>query len=343
MQLNKFLPALSVLVCFLSYSQSPHNTLKEELINTPQIKAPCDLKKISEKKQLPIIKIYGEQHSSPESQRLNENLTLEARRGQCVVGLEGVLCSNSQHILKDYIFSVTHREPIPGDQNRFFGIEDEISYCLSLLFKNHIEAKNYQQQGNLHALWRLSSKNKKDLVRYPFFREAFENFKKQETAQGFPHHSKLFINFLSNNFKEHPQESQKNIDKKLNEMFQELPKSLEAFTLSMIETIKTKRQKVPQYVPANLEKIAQDFFKSGDASLVKKTVILEWRNLIFAENILKQYCHALSKEKVPNSFDIVVGNLHVSGIEKLLKENFEGPLSSKIQTSYSAYNLNKAP
>jgi hypothetical protein len=341
MLLKKTILLSGFFLFFLSNGQTPHTLLKEELIITPQVKAPCDLKKISEKKELPTIKIYGERHSSPESQKLNENLTLEARRGQCVVGLEGVLCSNSQHILKDYIFSVTHREPIPGDQNRFFGIEDEISYCLAILFKNHTEAKKYQQQGNLNALAKLISKIKKDLDRYPFLREAFENFKKQETDQGFPHRSKLFIKYLSNNFKEQPQESQKNIEKNLNEMLQELPQSLEAFTLSLIETLKSK--KTSRHVPANLEKLAQDYFKSGDDSLVKKTVALEWRNLIFAENILKQYCQALSKEKAPNSFDIVVGNLHVAGIEKLLKENFEGPLSTKILTSYSAYNLNKAP
>ena len=342
MHLKKLLLIFSIFWVFLSFSQSLHSPFSEEVLTVPQIKAPCDLKKIAEKKQLPTIKIYGENHASSESKKLHEELTFEARRGECVVGLEGVLCSNSQHILRDYLLSVTRREPIPGDQNRFFGIEDEMAFCLAILLKNHNEAKKYQAQGNLDALSNLITKTKKDLNRYAFFREVFEKFKNKDTDQVSTRSQKFFINYLSDNLKNQPQEPLKDIEKKLNEMLQGLPQSLEALTLTMIDTIKSKKTKTSRYVPADLEKLVKDYFKSEDASLVTKTVTLEWRNFIFSENVLKAYCLALSKENTPKSFDVVVGKLHVPGIEKLLKENFEGTLSSKVLTSYLPYKVNKS-
>ena len=298
MCLKRSLFVLNFLVFFSTFSQNSHTSSPpEDLFTRPRIEAPCDLKKISEKKELPSIKIHGEYHSSSESQKLHEDLTLEARSGQCVVGLEGVLCSNSQKILREHLLSVTRKEPLPGDENLFFGIEDEMAFSLAILFKTHSEAKKYQKTSNLNALSSLIVKTKKDINRYPFLREVFNNLKTQV--------------------------NKKNVEKKSTDILQEFPQDLEALILSMIQTIKSKNAKTPFHVPQELEQIALDYFKSGDDSSIKKTVVLEWRNLLFTENILKFYCQTIQRPKPPKNFEVVVGNAHVPGIEKLLKESIQ--------------------
>lgn len=328
MRLKGIFLTTSFFVYSLGISQDAHHSAPEApmdlaQVTSPQIKAPCDLKKITEGKELPQIKIYGELHSSVESLNLHESMIHEARSGKAMVGLEGVLYSNPEGILRDHIRSITHKEPQIGDQNNFFGIEEEMPYCLSILFKTHSEAKKYKKQSNINGLSGLMLKSKKDLNRYPFMREAFEKFKAQETAQGFPHHSKLFISYLSNNFFPHNRDSEKNLETQLKEMTQEFPDALEAFTLSTIETIKSKKEKAPQHLPSDVKEIALNYFKSGNDDQVKKTLVLEWRNLLFAQNILKAYCAALKKKNPPKSFQVVVGKGHIPGLENLLKESIQ--------------------
>lgn len=318
----------SLFVYSLGVSQNAHNSTPEALlelpqVTSPQIKAPCDLKKITEGKVVPQLKLYGELHSSLESQNLHEIMIHEARSGRSIVGLEGVLNSNSAGRVRDHIRSITHREPQIGDENNFFGIEDEIPYCMSILFKTHIEAKEYKNQSNITGLSALMLKSKKDVNHYPFLKEAFEKFKAQERSQGFPHHSKVFINYLSNDFFPHNRDSEKNHETQLKEMTQEFPDALEAFTLSAIETIKSKKNKSPQYLPSDLKETALNYFKSGNAEQAKKKILLEWRNILFARNILKAYCVALKKKNPPKSFQVVVGRGHLPGLEKILKESVQ--------------------
>jgi len=326
MRLKGIYLTTSFFVYSLGISQDTHNSAPEaplELAQTPssQIKAPCDLKKIAENKELPKIKIIGELHSSLESQNIHETLIKEARRGKSIVGLEGVLYSKPDEILRDHILSITHKEPKLGDRNVFFGIEEEMPFCLTILFKAHSEAKKHKSQGNINGLSNLILKSKKDLNRYPFMREAFEKFKEQEKTLGFPHHSKLFIDYLSNNFFQYARESEKSLENKTKEMIQEFPQALEAFTLSTIQTIKSKKDKAPQYLPSDLEDLALNYFKSGNDDQVKKRITLEWRNLLFARNIFKAYCAALEKKSPPKSFQVVVGKAHVPGLEKIINDN----------------------
>lgn len=328
MRLKGIFLTTSFFVFSLGISQDAHRPAAEAPLDlaqgtSPLIKAPCDLKKIAAGKVLPQLKLYGELHSSLESQNLHEIMIHEARSGRSIVGLEGVLNSNSAGILRDHIHSITHKAPQIGDENNFFGIEEEMSYCLSILFKTHSEAKKYKNQSNITGLSALMLKSKKDLNRYPFMKEAFEKFKAQETAQGFPHHSKVFINYLSNNFFPHNRDSEKNLEIQLKEMTQEFPEALEAFILSTIETIKSKKNKAPQHLPSDVKEIALNYFKSGNDDQVKKTLVLEWRNLLFAQNILKAYCSALKKKIPPKSFQVIVGKGHLPGLEKILKESIQ--------------------
>jgi hypothetical protein len=326
MRLKGIFLATSFFVYSQGISQNAHNSIPEaplELpqVTSPQIKAPCDLKEIAAGKVVPQLKLYGELHSSLESQDLHEIMIHEARSGRSIVGLEGVLNSNSAGILRDHIRSITHKAPQIGDENNFFGIEEEMSYCLSILFKTHSEAKKHKKQSNITGLSALMLKSKKDVNQFPFLKEAFEKFKAQETAQGFPHHSKVFINYLSNKFFSQTRDSEKNIETQLKEMTQEFPDALEAFILSTIETIKSKKNKAPPYLPSDLKEIALNYFKSGNDDQVKKTIVLEWRNFLFAQNILKAYCAALKKKIPPKSFQVIVGKGHLPGLEKILKES----------------------
>lgn len=328
MRLKGIFLATCLFVYSLGISQNAHNSAPESpmdlpQLTSPQIKAPCDLKKITEGKVVPQIKLYGELHSSLESQNLHEIMIHEARSGISIVGLEGVLNSNSPGRVRDHIRSITHREPQIGDENNFFGIEEEMSYCLSILFKTHIEAKEYKNQSNITGLSALMLKSKKDVNHYPFLKEAFEKFKAQETAQGFPHQSKVFINYLSNDFFPHNRNSEKNLETQLKEMTKEFPEALEAFILSTIEIIKSKKDKAPQHLPSDVKEIALNYFKSGNDDQVKKTLVLEWRNLMFAQNILKAFCAFLKKKNPTKKFQVVVGRGHLPGLEKLLKESIQ--------------------